>query len=79
MRSSLLSCHKKPICESGKGRKTLISFVPEENGFHRLMVALDEEDESSHHGFLSAKVSVTVKKERQPYYVFVWRGFEWTL
>ncbi len=40
LRSSLFNGHKGLACESGKDRKTLISLMLEENGFHKLSVAL---------------------------------------
>jgi hypothetical protein len=40
LRSSLFKDHKGLICESGKDRKTFVSLVPEENGVHKLTVAL---------------------------------------
>ena len=78
VKPSLLNYHKRPICESGKGRKTCISFVRDENGFHKLMVAvaMREEGKSLSNRFVSAKVSITVKKERGPCRAFPWWGLD---
>jgi hypothetical protein len=69
LKSSLLNHHKRPICESEKGRKNRIFFVPEENGFHKIMVAMDEKGGRSKSGSPSSKVIITVRKEHEPHHV----------